>query len=602
MLLATAVNPAGAQDSTESPPEDSADDSSGGGGPADGDSETQTESMPPLVIGGGNSAAVPSGFSGVLGRFHIEADDDSADGGPADGGSADGDTADADSTDADSADADSADADSADADSADADSADADSADACVDDDNAADEVQWSLSGPDSDLLQISNSGVLCFAAPRFAQFVGGNDANGDDVFEVTVEASTSAGRSGSADTSVGVFGDGPRVIDIHLGPANPDERLILQGERSVYYPGDTITAAVAFGYGDIPISVRVGGSPQLMLNVGGTPRVAEYISSHNSDVYFQYTVADDDEDASGVSIDRNSLRLNGGSIADASGARSPLTHLRVRNSPDHVVQPVPFEIAGPAALTVYGGDKFVHKFAPSEPALLRWFLLGPDSRYFQVAGDGVANSGKTVELNFASRPDHATPRDADGQNDYEVTLIAIAEEDIAAAGEDFSGIGKFGGFEATIDLVVTVVAPPPEIVNVAFGPSPAGGNYAIGDVISVNVWFDTAITVTGTPQIALDIGGVERLADYDSEPAAATSSPLSDVEQLLADSFSGAAAVFRYTVVEGDADSDGVTIAANSLRLNGGTIVRAEGTAANLKHTAVQGGSGQRVATPGGL
>ena len=572
LLAATTVSPAGAQESTDSSPEDSADGSSQGDGSADGDtagsdSETQTESMPPLVIGGANSAGVPSGFSGVLGRFHIVADRVVADGDSAVGDSADSDSADG------------------------SDAADDDSADACADDDNADDEVQWSLSGPDSDLLQISNSGVLCFAAPQYAQFVGGNDANGDDVFEVTVEASTSAGRSGSADTSVGVFGDGPRVIDIHLGPANPDERLILKGERSVYYPGDTISATVTFGYGDAPISVRVGGSPQLMLNVGGTTRVAEYRSSHQSQVFFEYTVAADDEDAKGVSIDKNSLRLNGGSIADSNGSKSPLTNSLQPSSPDHVVRPVPFEITGPTSLTRYGGAKFVYRFATAETKWVRWILIGPDSQHFRASGE-VNNSGKAVDLHFASPPDHATPLDDDGQNDYEVTIVAIAEEDILHAEEIGFDIGRIGGYEASVDLVVTVVAPPPEIDNISFGQSPGrnvssgtnldDGNYAVGDVITVNVEFDTSVTVTGTPQIALDIGGVERLADYHSTD--------------------GAVVVFRYTVVEGDADSDGVTIPANSLRLNGGTIVNADGTAAKLKHTAIQGGSGQRVATPGGL
>ena len=51
------------------------------------------------------------------------------------------------------------------------------------------------------------------------------------------------------------------------------------------------------------------------------------------------------------------------------------------------------------------------------------------------------------------------------------------------------------------------------------------------------------------------------------------------------------------YTVQEGDCDSDGLGISANSLRLNGGAIRDPAGNASGLSHETVIADPGQRVA-----
>ena len=57
---------------------------------------------------------------------------------------------------------------------------------------------------------------------------------------------------------------------------------------------------------------------------------------------------------------------------------------------------------------------------------------------------------------------------------------------------------------------------------------------------------------------------------------------------------------VFAYTVAEGDGeDPDGISVKANSLALNGGTILDALGNSLNLNHDALlDGGEEQRVDT----
>ena len=99
---------------------------------------------------------------------------------------------------------------------------------------------------------------------------------------------------------------------------------------------------------------------------------------------------------------------------------------------------------------------------------------------------------------------------------------------------------------------------------------------YRIGDEVQVTVTFSENVTVTGSPQLELAVGSKNRTAGYDSTD--------------------GAKVVFSYTVAEGDADSDGITIGANKLTLNGGSIKDDADNDANLAHSALAAQDGHKV------
>ena len=101
-------------------------------------------------------------------------------------------------------------------------------------------------------------------------------------------------------------------------------------------------------------------------------------------------------------------------------------------------------------------------------------------------------------------------------------------------------------------------------------------GVYSIGDSIQITVTFNEDVSVTGAPQLELAIGSSNRTAEYESTD--------------------GSAAVFSYTVAEGDSDPDGISVAANKLSLNGGSIKDAAGTDANLSHNALAAQDGHMV------
>ncbi len=104
-------------------------------------------------------------------------------------------------------------------------------------------------------------------------------------------------------------------------------------------------------------------------------------------------------------------------------------------------------------------------------------------------------------------------------------------------------------------------------------------GPYISGSTIRVTVTFDEAVTVVGIPQITLMVGANARMADYTSGT-------------------SSTELVFDYSVIDGDTDEDGVSIDANALDVNGGTIQDTGGNNAMLAHPAVDADPAQVVDT----
>ena len=116
-----------------------------------------------------------------------------------------------------------------------------------------------------------------------------------------------------------------------------------------------------------------------------------------------------------------------------------------------------------------------------------------------------------------------------------------------------------------------------PTVSSIAITSDPGSDEvYAIGDAIQITVTFSADVTVTGKPQMELDIGGNAKPAEYQSTNASST--------------------VFSYTVAEGDSDTDGIAVTENKLTLNGGSIKDAGDNAANLAHSALPAQTGHKV------
>ena len=108
-----------------------------------------------------------------------------------------------------------------------------------------------------------------------------------------------------------------------------------------------------------------------------------------------------------------------------------------------------------------------------------------------------------------------------------------------------------------------------PSVLTVDFRGAAQG--YAIGEAIEVVATFTEAVTVTGAPQVALDIGGATEQAVWKPGQAAGTMQ------------------VFVYTVAENDEDGAGVAIAAGALAAPPGSILTQTGNReVQLGHDAV--------------
>ena len=114
----------------------------------------------------------------------------------------------------------------------------------------------------------------------------------------------------------------------------------------------------------------------------------------------------------------------------------------------------------------------------------------------------------------------------------------------------------------------------PPSILSVSLTSDPGGG-YAAGDDIQVTVTFSETVEVTGTPQLTLELGGGRRTATYGGGSGTA-------------------ALLFAYEVADGESDTDGVGVEADTLL--GGTIRDGSNNNAVLDHDGLAADLGHKV------
>ena len=303
---------------------------------------------------------------------------------------------------------------------------------------------------------------------------------------------------------------------------------------------------------------VTISGTPRLALTIGAHTRQATYSAGFNDNravAPFYYSLQASDFDGDGISVVANALALNGGTIRDAEGENAVL------GLGSHAV-------ANDATLRVADA-------APSFAATLEARRYLPNLRVSDqlpaaTGGDGALTYSLSPALpaglswNAATRTISGTPTSA----------TAAASYTLAATDAD--------GDAATLTFDLSVVTDP-LVSGLSITSSPASGDaYAAGETITVDVTFDQTVTVTGAPNLALTIGSTARQA---------TGSHVSGQSKIT----------FSYTVATSDRDTDGISIAAAALTLNGATIRNAKGEDARLglgSH-AVVGAAGHKVSAP---
>lgn len=184
------------------------------------------------------------------------------------------------------------------------------------------------------------------------------------------------------------------------------------------------------------------------------------------------------------------------------------------------------------------------------------WSITGgADQARFEV-------SGSTLRWAANGTKDFENPNDADTNNTY---IVQVTATDIAG-----------NTTNKTITVTVTDVSGA-TITSVVLTSIPAiGTTYIAGEVVSATTTFSGAVTVTGTPQLTLNVGGSNKTANYTSGSGTT-------------------ALVFSYTIQSGDLDANGISIGANALALNGGTI-GGSGETAVITHSSVADNASHKV------
>ena len=410
-------------------------------------------------------------------------------------------------------------------------------------------------------------------------------------VFRYTIAAGDSDDADGPAVKANSLNSNGGTITDNVSNAATLTHSTVAGGaNHRVATTGPTVnsiafTSTGPYGVGnniDVTLTfsktVTVTGTPQLTLVIGTTNKIASYTSGTGTNaLVFRYTVAAGDTDTDGPAVKADSLTRNTGSIVDALSNPATLTHNAVANAGSShrvdttgpTVSAIEFTNTGPfragatiemrvtmsETVTVTGTPQLTLVIGTTEKTA--GYILGTGTKtlvfqYKVAAGDGDDTDGVSVKANALSLNGGTITDSVENA----ATLTHTAQD---------------AGHKHRVDTTA------PTVSAIAFTST---GPYSIGDNIDVTATMSETVTITGTPQLTLTIGNTDKTAKYHSGTG---------TNALL----------FRYTVATGDSDdTDGVSVKANALKRNSGTIKDSIGNAATLTHSAVDGGNTHRVDT----
>ena len=341
----------------------------------------------------------------------------------------------------------------------------------------------------------------------------------------------------------------------------NDDGRPV---DDTTYAIGDTVEVTVTF---DATVTVNTsGGTPELELDFGGEPVRAAYTSGTLTELIFNYTVAEGDEDTDGIAIGADKLTLNGGIITGSNAKNADLTHTVLAANAAHKVDGVRPKLT----LCESADDGNTITCATSET------IVSTLTRYQLLEGGRLSAYNIDSALTLAGVAVRVTLGRA----------LAYGETlDVKIAADTITDAAGNVNTAAILPLIDGVTEPVAYLTDVEIAAGSAqNGHYVTNDVVSATARFNKTVTVddsAGTPTLGLTFGGPARTGDRTATYASGSGTT---------------GLVFTYTIVaEDESSSHGIGTQLDPIALNGATITR-ESTAVQLERLARDGNGTRRV------
>ncbi|MCV3290765.1 hypothetical protein LZT28_21515, partial [Aeromonas media] len=310
-------------------------------------------------------------------------------------------------------------------------------------------------------------------------------------------------------------------------------------------------------------------GAQNSTLNAGDSTVYADYVSgSGTASLLFQYTILAGQTDANGISLDADALQANGGTLRDAAGNAANLAHGVVADNAGYLV-----DTTAPAVSSVgITGASGVQSNTLNAGDVVSVTVTMNEATVVDTSGGtprvALNIGGSTVYANYVSGSGTASllfqytilagQTDANG-----ISIVANGLEAHGGTLSDAAGNDANLSHSLVADNASYLVDTTAPVVS-GVSSTTAAGTYGVGSVISIQVSFSEAVTVSGTPQLTLETGATDRTINYVSGSGSNT-------------------LTFNYTVQAGDTSADLDYLSAAALGLNGGTIRDAAGNNATL-------------------
>ena len=388
---------------------------------------------------------------------------------------------------------------------------------------------------------------------------------------------------------------------NIAFYPYDGDGNLLLD-EAVLLGEGHPIAVDVRFSE-----AVTVAGLPRIALDIGGVTRYAVYApgGTDRKVLSFVYTPQHPDLDLDGLETGdvielpaaSTDAECDGSDAQPAKCVAASIVSMDTGTAADLNLGAYAFNRRGIPEYQLYHVDARLPKLQEATVAgttltltydrsLFEGFDPAPDVFTVTKTADsstitvtGVSVSGKTVVL---------TLQDAVAPN--EAVTVAYTEPD--TGNRLLADVGTVVGSNFAASFTGQAVANLPGIIQIYFNTDSdyepdANDTYTAGETVRVNVEFVPRVDVSGIPRLPIVVGSETRYATLTTNFEV----NLFPNKSIL---------YFDYTFQEGDTDTDGISVAAGALDLNGATITAENRSGTPLiTHSGIAADATRKVDAP---